>query len=240
MNKIAVFTEGQGELIFVRYLLLQTVNPEHLSFECHALRSSRLHSRPYKYCSPNATVHYLIVDIGNDETVLSAIAERQEYLVSKGYDLIIGLRDMYSKAYCKRSRQIDDAVTRSFIESHKNTIRKMDNCERIRIFFAIMELESWLLSMYNLFEKIHADLSCEYIESKLGFNLSQINPEVEFFHPATKLSAILELVGEKYTKSFDRMESILGNMVRTDIDDALENGRRSVSFDTFFSAVTNR
>ncbi len=237
MKKIAIFTEGQGESIFVRYLLPLVIGYERLSFECLALRANRMFPVPHAYSSPNAPVHFLIVNVGNDEKVASAISERQGNLISKGYDKIIGLRDMFSEAYRKRSNHIDDTVTESFIQAHQRTIQQMSNSDKIHINFAIMELESWFLSMYNLFERIHPNLLCSYIESELGFDLETINPETEFFHPAKKLGEILGLVGKKYGKSADQMESISSQITATDINDAFENGR-SMSFATFISQIT--
>ncbi len=238
MRKVAIFTEGQGEQIFVRELLFLVIGYEALSFECLQLRKDNLHQVPYTYSNPSATVHYLIVDVGNDVRVMSAILERQESLISKGYDVIIGLRDMYSDAYRRRSSsKIDDSVTNSFISKHNETIQGMSNPDKIFIFFAIMELESWLLSMYRLLERFNPTLNCEHIERELGFDLSKINPETKFFHPAMDLADILLLAGKTYKKSKDQMESILSHMVREDIDDALEEGRRSKSFDLFLSKI---
>ena len=237
MIKIAIFTEGQGELIFVRYLLPLLIESERLSFECMDLRAGRLFPVPYKHCPPNASIHFQIVNVGNDERVASVIEETQENLISKGYDKIIGLRDMFSAAYRKRSNHIDDTVTESFIQAHQRTIQQMSNADKIHICFAIMELESWFLSMYNLFERIHPDLVCSYIESKLSLNLETTNPETEFFHPTKKLGEILGLVGIKYGKSKDQMESISSKIIATDIDDAFENGR-STSLRTFISEIT--
>lgn len=239
MKKIAIFTEGQGELIFVRHLLPLVIGYERLSFECLALRADKTFPVPYRYCPPSASVHFLIVNVGNDERVTSAIAERQENLVSKGYDRIIGLRDMYSEAYHKRSDRIDDAVTQSFVQAHQAAVRQMSNSDKIHVSFAIMELESWFLSMYNLFERIDPALVCSYIESELGFNLKTINPETEFFHPTRQLGDILGLVGTKYVKSADQMESISSQIIATDIDDASERGR-STSLATFISHITTR
>ena len=240
MRKVAIFTEGQGELIFVRHLLSHVIGYDALSFECLQLRAGNLHHFPYRYSSPNATVHYLILDVGNDVKVMSAILERQEGLIRKGYDVIIGLRDMYSQEYRTRSRIIDASVTNSFISKHYETIQEMSNPDKISICFAIMELESWLLSMYRLLERFNPTLNCEHIERELGFDLSKINPETEFFHPAKDLEKILSLAGETYKKSKDQMESILSNMIREDIDDALEEGRRSKSFDLFLSEINRQ
>ncbi len=237
MRKVAIFTEGQGDQIFVRELLSHVIGYEALSFECLQLRAGNLQQVPYTYSNRNATIHYLIVDVGNDVRVMSAILERQESLISKGYNVIIGLRDMYSDAYLKRSRIIDDSVTNSFISKHNETIKGMSNHDKIFIFFAIMELESWLLSMYRLLERFNPTLNCEHIERELGFDLSKINPETKFFHPTSTFKNILSLAGKTYKKSKDQMESILSNMIREDIDDALEEGRCSQSFDLFLSKV---
>ena len=238
MRKVAIFTEGQGDQIFVRELLSQVIGYEALSFECLQLRAGNLQQVPYTYSNRNATIHYLIVDVGNDVRVMSAILERQESLISKGYNVIIGLRDMYSAAYRRRSSsKIDDSVTNSFISKHNETIQGMSNPDKIFIFFAIMELESWLLSMYRLLEKYNPMLNCEHIERELGFDLSKINPETEFFHPTSTFKNILSLAGKTYKKSKDQMESILSNMIREDIDDALEESRRSKSFALFLSKI---
>jgi hypothetical protein len=131
MKKVAIFTEGQGELIFVRYLLTLTIRPDKLSFECFSLIADRLHRAPYRLSPPGAQIHFLLVNVGNDERALSAIAEREDNLVNKGYDKIIGLRDMYSEAYRKRSAVIDDSVTKSFIQEHESVIQQMSNSGKI-------------------------------------------------------------------------------------------------------------
>lgn len=236
MRKLAIFTEGQGELIFVRHLLSQVIGYERLSFECLALRSDDLFPVPYKYCSPQAIVHFLIVNVGNDERVVSAIAERQAELVNRGFDEIFGLRDMYSRAYRKRAQCVDSAVIQSFIQAQANVIQGMSNAEKIRVFFAIMELEAWLLAMYNLFQKIDSSLTCAYIAEQLGFDLRTTDPEIEFFHPANELAAILDLAGIKYDKSLGQIESILSNMDRADIDGVATSDHCN-SFKLFLSAV---
>lgn len=101
----------------------------------------------------------------------------------------------------------------------------MGHPDRIQVFFAIMELEAWFLSMYQLFQKIHPSLTVPFIEEKIGFDLSKVNPEEQFFHPANEFSLILNLVGITYNKSFDQMEGILSKIDSTDIRNSLENNR---------------
>jgi len=236
MNKIAIFTEGQGELIFVRHLLTLLSAHQSLSFDCYALRQRNRFPVPYASHNPNASTHFLIVNVGNDERVVSVIKDREANLISKGYSKVVGLRDMYSETYCKRSKGIDATVNQDFIEAQAKMVQQMNHPDKIHIFFAIMELESWLLSMHNLFEKIHSKLTCQFIEERLGFNLSEVNPETSFFHPTNEFTSILGLVGVEYTKSRDQMESILSKMADNDIEDASKPGRPQ-SFAIFYSAV---
>ena len=239
MKKVAIFTEGQGELIFVRHLLIQVIGYERLSFECLELRADRLSKVPFDYRPPKATMHFLIVNVGNDEKVVGAIKERQARLIKQGFDEIIGLRDMYSRAYRKRAQCVDSSIIQAFIQAQQAVIQDMSHSEKIQVFFAIMELEAWFLSMYNLFQKIDPRLTCSYIEKQLGFDLKTTDPETEFFHPANELAAILDLAGIKYNKSFGQMESISSKMERADINAVAESGHCN-SFKLFLSAVREK
>jgi len=72
---------------------------------------------------------------------------------------------MYSQAYRKKSKKvIDDKVTQKSIELVTTTIAEMSNPDKISFHFAIMELEAWWLSMYNLFAKIDDRLTVSFIE----------------------------------------------------------------------------
>lgn len=239
MRRIAIFAEGQSELIFVRCFLPLILGWDKISFECFRLYANEMSSVPFRYPNEHAEVHYLIVNVGNDETVLSAVKDREELLIQKGYEKVIALRDMYCEAYYKRAgTTIDDAITLEFINSFQGTIESMSDPTKIKMCFAIMEFEAWLLGMYSIFERVEPTLTVGYIEEKLGFNLSVIDPQGEFFKPANKVSDILGLVGLEYKKSEDDIESICSKMEEADFSKAFENGRCS-SFKDFWNEVRN-
>ena len=225
MKKIAIFVEGQGEQIFIRNLLFHLIDPSKFSFRCLRLRADTEHDVPYQFPNPNAEVHFQILNVQGDESVLSAIREREELLFSNGFTKVIGLRDMYSDAYRKRSREIDDQVTQEFVDRTNETIDQMSNAERIRLHFSIMELEAWWLSMYNLFSKIDARLTQRLIEEELSYDLSKIDPQKAFFHPAREVEKIFELIGSRYDKSRDDVEKITSRIDSSDISNATENNR---------------
>ncbi len=59
MKKIAIFTEGQGELIFMRWLLPGVLGYENVSFECMELYSDQIQTVPYKYSPTNPLLPYI-------------------------------------------------------------------------------------------------------------------------------------------------------------------------------------
>jgi len=235
MKKIVVFTEGQGELIFVRHILIQLIGYEQLSFECFDLKSDRLLTVPYKHTPPNALIHYQIINVGTDERVLSAIIERCEKFISLGFD-VVGLRDMYSVEYKKKSNQIDQNINILIRNIVDNVINGMNNADKIHFFFAIMELESWLLGIHENFERIDASLTAEAIRDGLGFDLRVVDPETVFFQPAIQFGQVLNLANISYDKHKSEMESIVSNITLDDLH-RLVNANRCQSFALFFSEI---
>jgi hypothetical protein len=236
MIRVAIFTEGQSELIFTRNLLFMIFNYQYLSIDCLRLHSGR-ESRVYSHKNPQAKYYFQIVAVGNDSKVISYIREQFDYLVAMDFEIVIGVRDLYSKAYRKRSKVVDEKVNRLFIDAQTKILDDISgNSNRIKLFFEIMEFEAWLLSMPHLFEKIDPQLTIDFIEQSLGFDLETIAPQYEFIHPAMQFGEILQLIGVSYKKSKDQLESIISRITSNDIDDALENGK-CPAFSAYFSEL---
>lgn len=237
MIKIAIVTEGSCEQIFTRQLLRIIFKYERISIKCISLQGKKLYDSGYYISVPTPDYYFQIMDVGGDNKVLSFIKERINRLVNKDFEVIIGLRDMWSKEYRKYSRTIDNDINNKFISSHQREISKIpDHSNRIKLYFSIMEYETWLLSMPNLFRKINNSLTVNFIEQKLGYNLQDLNPEREFFHPTRQVSDIFNLVGGNYDKSRDQMESIVSYINMNDYDDALNNDK-CPSFKSYFSEL---
>ena len=239
MSKVAIFVEGQSEQIFIRHLLLRTMDCSKVSFICLRLYAGKTIPARFDYPNPHAEMSFLIVNVGQDEKVLSEIKEREEDLIKQGFDRIIGLRDMYSEKYLKRSPSgIDNSVTRAFIDGWNSTIQRMSKPSKIKIHIAIMELEAWFLGMYDIFRRINSRLSVDYIEKELGFNLADIDPQTEFFKPTEEVDRIFQLVGPPYKKSEHDVESFCSQINTTDPCNAFKNGR-CTSFRDFYQEMSN-
>ena len=237
MKKIAIFAEGQTELIFIRWLLLRLIDNSKLSFECRELLAHNESPAPYKYSALDPQVYFRIIDVHGDEGVLSSIHERESSLLRAGYDEIIAVRDMYSETYLNLSpKRMSDTVTRKIIDAHHETIRQMTHRDRIKLYFAIMEIEAWFLGMYNIFKKIDPLLTTSFIGQKLKIDLANVDPQESFFKPSDQVEAIYALCGRAYGKRKQEIEGICSKMDIADFNDARENGRCS-TFEEFYRAI---
>ncbi len=180
----------------------------------------------------------MIINVGGDERVISSIRDREKRLIGEGgYEKIIGLRDMYSGAYEKLSPgAINDDISNQFIQSHNAIIQTMTYRDRIKLYFAIMEIEAWFLAMYNIFQRIDSVLTVEYIEEKLGFDLRRIDPQEEFFKPSNQVRGVFLLSRRHYKKKESDTENICSKMVPADFDNARENNRCEC-FNAFYQEI---
>lgn len=236
MKRIAVFTEGQTELIFVRWLLLRLIDNAKLSFECLELLAHTEANVPFRFSCPNPEVYFRLIDAHGSEGVLSSIREREVRLAAAGYEAIVGLRDMYCSAYSRLSPRIDDFVTQRIIHEHHAILRTMKNQDKVFLYFAVMEIEAWFLGMYNLFRKIDPTLTSALINERLGMDLKALDPQRSFYRPSQQLSQIYAMCGRDYQKSKDVIEELCSRMDLGDFADAREEGRCGC-FDEFYRKI---
>jgi len=237
MRKIAVFVEGQTELIFTRYLLMQHFESE-IAFTCFRLyKKGQYQPVSYNYENPNSIFHYRLYLVGNDEGVVEELLMMENKLWNEGFEKIIALRDMYSRFYREFSASISAEINNKFIEKYQKTIQKRaSKPNQIHFRFSIMEVEAWFLGMNSLFEKIEPILTTAYIQENLGYNLDEIDPERFFFNPADNVSDIFSLAGRKYNKKIGDSEAICSNISLTDIMGLLDQPKCN-SYNEFLNAL---
>ena len=237
MRKVTIFTEGQTELIFLCYLVGIEFGWDKIGIRCKSLGGNRSAIAGLNLENSHADILFQIIDVGSDGSVLSAIKEREVALFKAGFERIFGLRDMYSEDYLKRAgRNIVPAVINQFIGVAQGEIQKMSSPDKIFFHFAIMEVEAWFLAMCPVFGRIDAALTVQYIEEKLNFRIDQVDPQVEFVHPAQKVEHIFELIGSKYDKQRGSVELICGNIEHGDIQAVLAS-ERCQSFKEFYADI---
>lgn len=242
-EKIAVFVEGDTELIFVRELLCRwyCYDSTKLGFRCIRLQASDVddgYPTPYDYGDETAAHFYEIVNVGNDNSVLSKAIKNAPRYKNLGYSKIITLRDMYCDNYHSLTRRtIMPEVNRRFIEGSENTIREKGFENFIFNNFAIMEVEAWFLGMPLFLEGIDERLTSDYLRKALDFDCAA-DPETCIYHPAKVLGLIFNLVGSNYDKHHTEVHSIMSKLMRDDFEWLAISGKCE-SFARFVGHLTS-
>ncbi len=241
MKKVAIFVEGQTELIVVREFLLRKFDWSGINIICRTLQTkTQFVKAEYdfpKQINKDAEFLFQIVNVGNDVAVLSRILKLERYLKNAGFVKIIGLRDMYSKSYREESSSIDINVIKKFIRTHNEVIQKASTTDiNIEFCFAIMEVEAWFLGMSNIFEKLNSGLTNTDIRKKLNIDLEKIDPEKEIYHPAKLIEDIYSIANMKYDKKKGDIEAITKIIDKTNYED-LYLADKCNSFNHFYDKL---
>lgn len=206
-RKIAIFVEGQAEYIFVRDFLCcwYEYNADKAGIECPALRADKFNKIPYPFGSRESENFYQIVNVGNDRSVMSKMIKESERLSNAGFHLIVGLSDMYGDDYHKvsRNRTINEEINIRFMQARQDSIEHSSQKDKLRFHFAIMEVEAWILGMYEALQKINSKLTPELITAELHIDI-MADPEKTHYHPALILDNVYRLVG----KNMENMKGI--------------------------------
>ncbi|MHC9540605.1 MAG: hypothetical protein AB9903_13955 [Vulcanimicrobiota bacterium] len=225
-KRIAIFVEGKTEFFFVFRIIRLIFDIKDISYHGFELIGKLLKPMNYECRNDQSQYFFQVVIVGNDERVISAIKENEASMIERGFDLIIGLRDMYSKDYDKKARgSINPVVTRKFLDSTKSDIEHMNNPSKISFHYAVMELEAWFLSMYKILERIHRDLTVDRIKDMLGIDLSSLDPEQEFYKPSKTFRQILGMKNVTYNKSEHVIKKIVNKIEPEDLDNLLNSNK---------------
>ena len=108
--------------------------------------------------------------------------------------------------------------------------------DKIRLYFAIMEIEAWFLGMYNIFQRIDQVLTVQYIKQNLGIDLISVDPQKAFYKPTKQIQQIFRLCGRDYSKKESDIECVCSVMQLADFGDVRENNRCSC-FNNFYREI---
>src|SRR5438309_11644646 len=96
MTVLAIFVEGQTELIFVERLLFELLGYQSLRVELEAQHGGIYHELGVRGVPPEDAHHsVLLVNCASEGKVLPAIEERALQLRNANYDRVVGLRDIH-------------------------------------------------------------------------------------------------------------------------------------------------
>ena len=206
MKKLAIFVEGLTEQILVRQMLQSVLDRNRIAIQTvkitggHNVRMSFTVMRA-AHVDSRTDYYVLIYDCGGETNVKGYLMAHRDKLVSNGYKMILGLRDVYPNF----EREEVGKLIRGL--NHKLPQKKAST----RIHLAIMETEAWFLGEYNHLRKVSRKLTPEFVEKHLGFNPKTGNME-DRDHPADDMKAVYQLVGHDYTKKRDRLNAVVSKL----------------------------
>jgi len=194
MKKLAIFAEGGTECCFVEKLLrsvttAKDIRIEHVKMKGGGRHAPR-HSTRIEIDAESDTQKYyiLIVDCRNDERVQSDIRDQYSALCKRGYNAIIGIRDVYPKS----AAELPELTLYLYYKIPTKPISPV-------IVLAVMEVEAWFLAEHTHFLRINETLTLEVVRQTLAFDPS--SEEVEQRpHPSDDLNLVYQVAGEKYVK----------------------------------------
>lgn len=235
--KYAVYVEGLAEMLFVADLLSKysNYNPSEVGFSCLSLNADDVQKVSYPIQGDmSSRNYYQIVNVNNDSRVISKLKHDIPNLVAEGYEVIMGLKDVFGADYDSfcANQVIDDSLIQ---QMHHIQSAQLQICDaNPKLHFAIMEYEAWMMALLP-----------NFIVSKGGdidnvFHNSGVNPIDDFektvFHPASKVEDIWREVGCHYGKHEKDYFSFLGSLSKDDYE-ALRLSGRCASFAKFVESL---
>ncbi len=205
MNKIAIFVEGQTELLFIERLLIEIASKNNIQIEKKVARGGRKSPRNLTIIEDTEKVENkkyfaMIVDCVGDSRVVSDIRERYDTLVKSGYQTIIGIRDVYPIKY--------DDIPKLRRNNQFNIKSKPVS---VSFILAVMEIEAWFIAEHTHFQRINESLTIEKIKLNTGINPA-VDDIQQLQHPSEILDCIYKFVGQNYTKRKSNVEKTIDKL----------------------------
>lgn len=194
MRRIAFFVEGATELLFVRRLFTEVAGAKNVAIECQRITGGssvpkRILTIQAALADPESKFFVLVVDCGGDRQVATRIREEHQRLTQLGYEMIVGLRDVYPDFVLTDVPKLQAGLRYGI----KQSLAPVD------FVLATMELEAWFLSESTHFPRIDPALTDTLITTSLGFDPGR-DDMTQRPTPASDLNLCYQLVGKSYKK----------------------------------------
>lgn len=210
VKRLAIFVEGQTEQIFMQKMLVEVAGRHNITIDVvHARGTGSARAITLQSTSGSSTPYYaLICDCGADNRVLSDMRDNYAGLVSAGYHLVLGLRDIHPEpdTNIPQIRQaIAQVMPQGVVPAH--------------LVLAIREIEAWFIVEDGHYPEIHHDLNAALIKQHLGLDTATVIAE-SIAAPAETLHAAYQLKGCAYKKDRARVQRTVDALdyARLDMD----------------------
>lgn len=234
-RKIAIYVEGRTEQQVLNHFIKIWYNYENIE-----ITNLKILSGQNQKCevvnfreSTTSVIQFLILDVNGEGSLPSAIADRSKKQLEAGFK-IFSLRDLYSQDFQKLPKNIDSqsAIKKSMkISLEKKGCNTLDD---IHIFFAVMEIEAWLLafpSAVSKWAKVDESEVLKLIEPNHK-NIENIK------RPSVIFSEIGKLGGNKGPKSIGTITKVLNGISLEDLQNVYHS-KLLPNFNKFWDELTD-
>lgn len=226
MRKV-VYLEGVTELVFV-YNLICThyeYSGEKVYINSINLDNNFKFEIPSHFGLTTAPDNYLLVCAGGDTGVISKMRDRYQGHIDAGYDIVVGLKDVFGEAYTQLAgHKMDVKSVERLITIQRGMLPVA--AERVSLCFAIMEVEAWILGMSWFLKREYPNISLP----------SEIDPETAFLHPYDVIHKAFNQVGVLFEKHWSDVLAVFNRIKKEDFDKLYKCNICS-SFNFFFDIL---
>lgn len=225
MKKV-VYVEGVTELVFVYNLLCTHYNFDGTKVQIHNINLDPVAGLqiPADFGIKDAPDYYQLVCVAGDSGVVSNMKERYQGHIDAGFEVIVGLKDVYGNAYTRLAgHKYKTAAVSRLVTCQRELLSES---EKAHLCFAIMEVEAWILGMSDY-------LNREYPRIKLH---TDSDPETAYVHPYKILYDAFNEVGVQFEKHWGDILAVLGRIRKEDFEQ-LYNSNHCASFKAFYNVL---
>ncbi len=210
-KKIAIYVEGQTEQIFLNHLILVWWSYSGIRIKNIKL----LGTCPLPNFNPDteSDIFILIINVDGVGSLASAIGNRANEQHNEGF-VIIGLRDLFYREDWDNNLNPDE-ISQQIVNHFYKALKKINckNPNKIDLFFAVMEIEAWLLAFTDAVSKWARvdEKRIQQIIDKESHNIEKIK------NPSTLIEKIGKEAGKKSHKSYHGSKSIVNSITQEEI-----------------------
>lgn len=237
--KYAVYVEGKSELLFVADVLQKysNYNPGECGLRCINLNADDFERMNHPIQGDEQSARfYQIVNVNNDNRVVSKLNKDIPGLLAQGYNVVIGLRDVFGETY-KQLTNEQPVINRKVIETmhgaQKSAIKAPEGSD-CRLHFAIMEYETWMLALIEIFVR-NSGKDVDELCEQLGIDKTE-DFEETIYHPFPLVKKIYQACGSDYNKHGSDSFSFLNTLTVEDYERLRQSGR-CASFAKFLNSL---
>jgi len=200
-KKIALFVEGQTEVIFISEMIRQVFSENKIKIVVHNMTYNRMRTDIYK-TDTTKDYYFLLYNCGTDNKVKSNIKDNYQNLQQADFIHIIGLQDLFNPQ--RKKMGIDDKKFQETINAD------IPQTIPAKIYFAIQEIEAWFIAEETHFQRISPALSIEKVNSIAGIDIQKEDTE-KIPHPTVVLDKIYKTGGR--IKGYPKNEYVIKDVV---------------------------